>query len=69
MLLETHAGIYDRYLRYQMIAAIYRGESASGEHRALLESALSRDWRTAQKTLTTHVQDCVEQMVRGNLIP
>jgi len=68
VLLETHATIYDRYLRYQMIAAVYRGEAASGEHRTLLKSALARDWRIAQKTLITHVQDCVEQMVRGGLI-
>ena len=68
VLLDTHATIYDRYLRYQMIAAVYRGEAASGEHRRLLESALTRDWRTAQKTLSTHVQDCVAQMIRGGLI-
>jgi len=68
VLLETHAAIYDRYLRYQMVAAVYRGEAASSEHRTLLESALARDWRIAQKALTTHVQDCVEQMVGGGLI-
>src|SRR5256886_4171666 len=68
VLLDTHAIIYDRYLRYQMIAAVYRGKAATSEHRTLMESALTRDWRTAQKTLTTHVQDCVEQMVRGGLI-
>ena len=68
VLLDTHAMIYDRYLRYQMIAAVYRGEAASGEHRRLLESALARDWRTAQKALMTHVQDCVDQMVGGGLI-
>jgi DNA-binding GntR family transcriptional regulator len=51
-----------------MVAAVYRGETASGEHRTLLESALARDWRVAQKTLITHVQDCVEQMVGGGLI-
>ena len=68
VLLDTHAMIYDRYLRYQMIAAVYRGEAASGEHRTLFESALARDWRTAQRALMTHVQDCVEQMVGGGLI-
>jgi DNA-binding GntR family transcriptional regulator len=68
VLLDTHAMIYDRYLRYQMIAAVYRGEAASGEHRTLLESALVRDWRTAQKALMKHVQDCVDQMVSGGLI-
>jgi DNA-binding GntR family transcriptional regulator len=68
VLLETHALIYDRYLRYQMVAAVYRGEAASGEHRTLLESALGRDWRAAQKTLSTHIQDCVVQMLGGGLI-
>lgn len=68
VLLDTHAEIYDRYLRYQMLAAVYRGEVASGEHRTLLASALARDWRSAQKALTTHVQDCVAQMVKGGLI-
>jgi DNA-binding GntR family transcriptional regulator len=68
VLLDTHATIYDRYLRYQMIAAVYRGEMASGEHATLLESALNRDWLTAQKTLSTHVHDCVAQMINGGLI-
>ena len=68
VLLDTHALIYDRYLRYQMIAAVYRGKAATSEHRALMESALARDWRRAQKTLTTHVQDCVDQMVGSGLI-
>jgi DNA-binding GntR family transcriptional regulator len=68
VLLDTHATIYDRYLRYQMIAAVYRGEAASGEHRTLLQSALSRDWRIAQKALTAHVQGCVEQMAGGGSI-
>ena len=39
-----------------------------GEHRRLLDSALERDWRAAQKILTTHVQDCVAQMIDGGLI-
>jgi DNA-binding GntR family transcriptional regulator len=68
VLLDTHAMIYDRFLRYQMIAAEYGGEAASGEHRTLLENALARDWRTAQKALMTHVQDCVDHMVSGGLI-
>ena len=68
VLLDTHATIYDRYFRYQMLAAVYRGEAASSEHRTLLDCALARDWRTAQRTLTTHVQDCVEQMLVGGKI-
>ncbi|MGH9551196.1 MAG: GntR family transcriptional regulator, partial [Terriglobales bacterium] len=37
VLLETHATIYDKYLRYQMIAAVFRGKIATAEHRQLLE--------------------------------
>lgn len=62
LLLETYASICDKYLRYQMIAAIFRGLEAADEHRVLLECALSRDWQRAQQTLTTHVEDCVTQM-------
>jgi len=68
VLLETHAQIYDRYLRYQMIAAVYRGEVAANEHRTLLDCALKRDWKTAQATLTRHVQDCVTYMVDKRLV-
>ena len=62
MLLQTYAAVCDKYLRYQMIAAIFRGELAADEHRILLECALARDWQRAQQTLTTHVNDCVTQM-------
>ena len=31
VLMETHATIYDRYLRYQMVAAMYRGDIASAD--------------------------------------
>ena len=68
VLLEAHASIYDRYLRYQMIAAVYRGEVAAGEHRRLLECALNRDWNTAQTSLTKHVNDCVEHMISKRLV-
>ena len=63
VLLETHAAIRDKYLRYQMIAAIYRGRAASEEHLALRDAALARDWRRAQRVLSAHIGDCVAQMV------
>jgi DNA-binding GntR family transcriptional regulator len=68
VLLETHAQIYDRYLRYQVIAGVYRGEVAAGEHRRLLDAALKRDWKTAQATLAKHVHDCVAHMIEKRLV-
>ena len=69
VLLDLHASIYDKYLRYQLIAAIFRGEIAGAEHRLLLDSALSRDWKTAQATLVKHVDDCVASMIGNGLKP
>jgi DNA-binding GntR family transcriptional regulator len=60
VLLETHAAIYDKYLRYQMVGDIYRGEVAAREHRRLLTCALARDFGNASETLVRHVEDCVE---------
>lgn len=58
-LLETHAAVYDHYLRYQMVAVIYRGEIAGREHRLLLEHALDRRTDAAIAVLRRHVDDCV----------
>jgi DNA-binding GntR family transcriptional regulator len=64
VLLSTHALIYDRYLRYQMIAVVFRGEIAAREHQALLESALRRDWKKAQAIMISHIQGCVDHALR-----
>jgi DNA-binding GntR family transcriptional regulator len=59
-LLETHAPVYDKYLRYQMIAGIFRGEIAAHEHRKLLDCALGRDAKTARDVLVIHIEACVD---------
>jgi len=67
VLLETHASVYDKYLRYQMVADIYRGEIAVREHRQLLHCALKRDCEGAKKVLIRHVEECVESaLARGD---
>ena len=60
VLLQAHAPVYDKYLRYQMIAGIYRGEIADDEHRALLDCTIARDAEKACAILRTHINDCVE---------
>lgn len=67
VLLDTHSAIYDKYLRYLMIAAVFRGDAAAREHGELLRCALKRDWQSAQATITSHIQDCVAQMLSAGL--
>ncbi len=59
-LIEAYAPVYDKYLRYLMIAGIYRGQIADDEHRKLLDCALARDAERACAILRTHIDDCVE---------
>ncbi len=54
-LLQLHATIYDKYLRYQMLVLTYRGEAAVDEHRKMFEAALNRDADSAAKCLEEHI--------------
>lgn len=60
VLMDTHAGIFDKYLRYQMIALSFRGDIAAEEHRIMHEAALARDAATAREVLKRHVEGGVE---------
>ena len=68
LLMETHSVIFDRYLRYQMIALSYRGEVAANEHQQLLDAALRRDGKIAKQVLALHIQGGVEHaLAKGTL--
>lgn len=70
LLLQTHAAIYDRYLRYQMVAVVFRGEAAAEEHRRLLDSALARDSAAGRQALAEHLGSCVRHVIEtGALAP
>ncbi|WP_210495158.1 GntR family transcriptional regulator [Microvirga antarctica] len=58
-LLDLYGGVFDQYLRYQMVAVVFRGEIAAEEHRLLLNCALTRDADEACRLLTQHVNGCV----------
>lgn len=66
-LLQLHAGIYDRYLRYQMVFGLFRGAPAADEHRRLLECALERDAEGALVILQQHVDACVDLLLADGL--
>ncbi len=65
VLLETYAAAYDRFLRYQMVAVVFRGTVAAEQHAALLDCALVRDAVRAREVLRAHVEGCVDHVVHG----
>lgn len=66
VLLDAHSAVYDKYLRYQMLAVVFRGEIAAVEHRQLMDAALKRDAKAACKILHTHIHDCVAHALRNS---
>lgn len=68
-LLELHSPIYDKYLRYQMVVGLYRGNVAADEHHQLLECALARDSINARRILSVHINACVEYTVKEGMLP
>lgn len=68
LLMEAHSAIFDKYLRYQMVALSYRGAVAEHEHRQLLEAGLARDAATARKILQVHIEGGVEHALAKGLL-
>jgi DNA-binding GntR family transcriptional regulator len=62
-LVAAHANAFDRYLRYLMVAACFRGEVAADEHRRLRDSALARNAAEACRVLETHIASCVSDVL------
>lgn len=68
VLLDAYEGVFDHYLRYQMVAVVFRGAVAADEHRALLDAALARDTDRAAAVLQAHIMGCVaDTLARGML--
>jgi len=55
-LLSLHSTIFDKYLRYQMLVLTFRGQDAATEHRNMLDAALERDTKRAQRILEAHIR-------------
>jgi DNA-binding GntR family transcriptional regulator len=68
-LLDLYGGIFDQYLRYQMVAVVFRGRIAVEEHKALLDCALTRDPEQASQVLTKHVNGCVTHTLESGALP
>lgn len=47
VLIQTHAEVFDKYLRYQMIALTFRPAASRAEHLALCHAGLARDTHAA----------------------
>lgn len=68
VLMDTHAAVFDQYLRYQLLALSFRGDIAAEEHVQLREAALERDSAKARLVLEKHIQGGVEHAMAAGRI-
>lgn len=61
-LMATLSSVFDRFLRYHLLARSFRGQGVANDHRSLFELALARDFRTAKEVIQQHVMSGVEHI-------
>lgn len=68
VLMSTLSSIFDRFLRYHLIAASFRGPAVVDDHRQLFELSMKRDIGGAQTILARHVRDGSDHVVGSGRI-
>lgn len=67
VLVKTHGSVFDRFLRYHMLAASFRGPAVSKDHEALFKLAMARDAAGAKARLADHVNLGIEHVLSTGL--
>lgn len=62
-LMTTHSNVFDRYLRYHLLALDFRGKPAADEHRRLRDLVIARNAEAAVTLLTSHVRAGMEHIL------
>ncbi len=62
-LLDLHASVFDRFIRYHMLAASFRGAAVMDDHRALFDLAMRRDADRIVAKLTGHIRSGVDYVL------
>jgi GntR family transcriptional regulator, carbon starvation induced regulator len=65
-LMDAHAGVFDKYFRYLILALSFRGDVVPRQHEQLLDCALKRDAARAKAVLAQHINECVEHTLSAN---
>ena len=67
-LMNTLSSVFDRFLRYHLIAESFRGAPVVDDHQRLFELAMQRDIEGALAILDRHVRDGTEHVLRSGRI-
>lgn len=68
-LMATLSSVFDRFLRYHLLAQSFRGKPVIDDHKRLFELAMNRDLAGACAMLTKHVQNGAAHVLKSGRIP
>lgn len=64
-LMTTLSSVFDRFLRYHMLAESFRGKAVVEDHKLLFDLALKRDIEGACAVVRRHIQSGVEHVLKS----
>jgi len=67
-LLTALSSVFDRFLRYHMLAQTFRGRPVVDDHKLLFELAVARDVEGAQAVVRRHIQSGMEHILKSGRI-
>ncbi|MDL2398153.1 GntR family transcriptional regulator [Rhizobium mayense] len=68
-LMTVLSSVFDRFLRYHMLARSFRGRAVVDDHRLLFQLALKRDIEGAQAAIRRHIQSGLDHVLNSGRIP
>jgi DNA-binding GntR family transcriptional regulator len=67
-LMATLSSVFDRFLRYHMLARSFRGQPVVDDHKLLFELAIKRDVEGARSVVRRHIQSGVDHILKSGRI-
>jgi GntR family carbon starvation induced transcriptional regulator len=67
-LLDLHASVFDRFIRYHLLAATFRGAAVMDDHRRLFDLAMQRDSDGIVQRLAAHITSGVDHVLASGRI-
>nr|WP_246091702.1 GntR family transcriptional regulator [Rhizobium smilacinae] len=68
-LMQSLSSVFDRFLRYHMLAENFRGQAVVDDHQLLFELALKKDAEAAQRCLRRHVRSGMDHILKSQAYP
>lgn len=67
-LMATLSSVFDRFLRYHLLAKTFRGPAVVEDHKLLFEAALKKDVEGAKAIVRKHIKSGVEHVLKSGFL-